>query len=50
MLLILSSKGSSYHTLCSNIKISRRASDFIIFLLRLVMQLICDVLKTNSNF
>ena len=47
VLFILNSKGDSYCTLCSNIKISRRTSDFINFLLRLVMQLICDVLKTN---
>lgn len=33
-------------TLCSNVKISR-TSNFINFFLRLGMQLICDVLKTN---
>lgn len=45
--IILSSQGSSYHTWSSNIKISKRTSDFINFLLTLVMHLICDVLKTN---
>lgn len=44
---ILNSKGNFYCTLCSNIKISKRTSGFINFLLRLVRQLICDVLKTN---
>lgn len=44
---ILNSKGNFYCTLCSNIKISKRTSSFINFLLRLVSQLLCDIPKTN---
>jgi hypothetical protein len=45
--VFINSKDSSYCTLCSNIKISRRTSDFINFILRLMMQLTCAILKSN---
>lgn len=45
--IILNFQGSSYYILCSNIKISKRTNDFINFFLKLLIQLICDALKTN---